>query len=1180
MKSLEQIYLKPITRLINPAVVVDERNPETIQQETEEYVFTKGIFKGIHTFLNAVTTPSKGKTGIWVNGYYGSGKSHFIKYLSYCLDAEYGKKALDRYVDKTRTQTEQLPEITPNVAQEDIRNVAKFAFEKIIFNIDNVSGAKNKDNVLVKVFFNQFNKFRGFNDSNIPLALYLEKQLANVGKLEAFHAEIKSQFKGNWLENYIDYVNTYLNKVLDIAVALEPSLDTKSLSNAIFNQQQDFRIEDLINEFVAFLKDKPEDYRLIFLIDEVSQYIGSNTSLLLNLQTIIEGIGTSCQSKIWVVCTAQQDLSNVIDRTDNKQEDFGKILGRFDTRISLESQDAAQITKMRLLDKNDDAKADLKDYFKQHKAAIENQFSGFHDLYKNYTSELDFVETYPFVPYQFRLISDVFSAFSQAQYVGEGVKDNERSIIGITHYTAKEAKAQSIGYFVPFDQFFNDNFKKDLIHYASNLVNRAYGIKFDKESPEFSKRVVNVLFLISNISEVLQIQFPANTQNMAVLMIENLNQSKKDLEAQIRNVLTELVDKKIVQELEGVYRFFKEDEIEVAGLIDNTQVSMPERLEFLNAEIISKTFKKTDYKFNFGNNTFRAGVAVDGSNIGSGKGDFDILFSIYNSTPLENFAHQTERKKLVVCIYDWFNNDESFKKDFTRYVRTAKYIANNRSSSGSRKDTIDRFGRDNDTLIQKLRKHFEANLTNTPYIIAQRVVLPSELSGQNTTSRFDEAVDRLLSELYSKNSLAGKNALTNADLLKNAQEQQKIVTEPNAAEIELDAKINLLGSGCSLEDVIKKMEEAPFGWRDLNTINTLLGLAQKGKRRFEHKNNRIESYKDFMDKAFNARERSLISILSEQTISVQEVKAFIETVNNDIFSENILPPQVVDAKTVMADFKAKLTEKINLLTQNAEQFEGFPFNSYFKNFKKSLDTLASEREALLLFKKTQDLKIDLGKQRDIIKQLDEFLENRAPQYFSFRTLVQTHKDNFAALDEAARLEADKLSDYVQSDDKPYEHYHAMLKIYRSLEAALKELIVSLKEQAKNAYQAAFTELTAEQQKLNITEGNVLPDIDYTLRSIDRSNNITDLKLKLRQVSDFKTDGLKSLYDFKTNQNNTVQDDGGNPKYTSKKTDIFSLKNDPDLISTIENEDDLNLYLDTLRRKLLERLKNNKIIILK
>src|SRR5690606_5844112 len=151
--------------------------------------------------------------------------------------------------------------------------------------------------------------------------------------------------------------------------------------------------------------------------------------------------------KVWIVCTAQQDLSNLIDNTDSKTEDFGKILGRFETMISLQSQDAAFITKKRVLDKSSDGIGVLNEYYKENKGAIENQFVFDHDLYENYGNREDFTLTYPFIPYQFRLISDVFESFSNVGYVGEEVKNTERGILGITHYTANLCKSNDVGYF-------------------------------------------------------------------------------------------------------------------------------------------------------------------------------------------------------------------------------------------------------------------------------------------------------------------------------------------------------------------------------------------------------------------------------------------------------------------------------------------------------------------------------------------------------------------------------------------------------------------------------------------------------------------------------------------------------------------------------------------------------------
>src|SRR5690554_581981 len=417
--KIQELYDRDIARRINPAVVVSEMEEYFINQEIDEYVFTQGITKNIYKFLNAVANKKEGKTGVWISGYYGSGKSHFIKYLFYCLNERFREKAFQNFKDSVKN-IDPLDE--PNIGlvtnlQNKLNNLS---IAEIIFNIDAVSDNNGEKDRITRVLLNQLNAFRGYNDSNIALALYLEKPLDKKGKFDEFKKEIKAVLKEDWDGNQIDFVEMYLNEVIDIAKKFDPLLDKESLRSGILNQNKDFTIKFLIEELKDFLLTKDENYKLLFLIDEVSQYIGSNTSLLLNLQTIIEEIGSQIGTQVWIVCTAQQDLSNLIDNTDSKTEDFGKILGRFETMISLESQDAAFITKKRVLDKNSNGIGSLNDFYKDNKGAIENQFVFDHDLYENYGDRNDFTLTYPFIPYQFRLISDVFESFSNVGYVEIG----------------------------------------------------------------------------------------------------------------------------------------------------------------------------------------------------------------------------------------------------------------------------------------------------------------------------------------------------------------------------------------------------------------------------------------------------------------------------------------------------------------------------------------------------------------------------------------------------------------------------------------------------------------------------------------------------------------------------------------------------------------------------------------
>lgn len=824
--KIQELYDRDIARRINPAVVVSEMEEYFINQEIDEYVFTQGITKNIYKFLNAVANKKEGKTGVWISGYYGSGKSHFIKYLFYCLNERFREKAFQNFKDSVKN-IDPLDE--PNIGlvtnlQNKLNNLS---IAEIIFNIDAVSDNNGEKDRITRVLLNQLNAFRGYNDSNIALALYLEKPLDKKGKFDEFKKEIKAVLKEDWDGNQIDFVEMYLNEVIDIAKKFDPLLDKESLRSGILNQNKDFTIKFLIEELKDFLLTKDENYKLLFLIDEVSQYIGSNTSLLLNLQTIIEEIGSQIGTQVWIVCTAQQDLSNLIDNTDSKTEDFGKILGRFETMISLESQDAAFITKKRVLDKNSNGIGSLNDFYKDNKGAIENQFVFDHDLYENYGDRNDFTLTYPFIPYQFRLISDVFESFSNVGYVGEGVKNTERAILGITHYTANLCKDKEVGYFVPFDLFFNEQLEKNITHHARGILDRAYHIEQVK-TDEFSRRVVNALFMISNLGESQSVNFPANIENLSLLLMDSVDTAKLEMQNKVQKVLDVLVSKNIIQVSEGKYRFLKEDEIEVAHLIKSTPVTNQDRLDYIYSDLISKTIKPNPSITNFGNKNFKFSLNIDDKEE-LRTGDFNVKFSIYDATPIENLAHATPSNNLVVGISEWLKNDNDLKGQILDYVRTQKYIRlNSSSATGSRTETLNNFRETNKLLLKEILLRFEKAFLKTPIISNNQVIHSEELNGSNPAARFEDMVKRHMESVYRKHNLSNGYAKTNADLIANAKStQKKTYTDLNPAEEELNSKIALMGEAPVVGDIVKSFEKAPYGWKDISTMDILLGIAKK-----------------------------------------------------------------------------------------------------------------------------------------------------------------------------------------------------------------------------------------------------------------------------------------------------------------------------------------------------------------
>src|SRR5690606_22824152 len=502
-----------------------------------------------------------------------------------------------------------------------------------------------------------------------------------------------------------------------------------------------------------------------------------------------------------------------------------------------------------------------------------------------------------------------------------------------THFTANLCKEKEVGFFVPFDLFFNEQLEKNLTHHARGILDRAYHIDQVK-SDEFSRRVVNALFMISNLGESQSVNFTANVENVSLLLMESIDTAKLEMQNKVQNVLDVLVSKNIIQVSEGKYRFLKEDEIEVAHLIKNTAVTNEDRLSYIYDDIIQKSIKPNPI-ISFGNRNFRIALKIDDKEIGS-KGDFNLKFSIYDTTDIENMAHATPSQDMVVGISEWFKNDNDLKAQILEYVRTQKYIRlNSSSATGTRTETLNNFRETNKILLNEIKLRFEKKFLQTAIISNQQVIQSEELNGNNPASRFDEMVKRHMEEVYRKHKLSNGYASSNADLINNAKSTQKqINVDLSPAEEELNTKIALMGEAPVVGDIVKAFEKPPYGWKDISTLDVLLKIVKKGLRRFEWRNEEI-NYGPFAEKALNARERDAITVHKEKVHSQEEINNFILAINNEIFAETIIPSTTTDYKEAIESFKKKLEPKLTKINLLKDEYEAYPFASHLTSFHKT-----------------------------------------------------------------------------------------------------------------------------------------------------------------------------------------------------------------------------------------------------
>ena len=83
MTQLKSKFTKDFSRSIETVIKADDRSH--VLQEVDEYVVTKDVSLQLTSFFEAYKEKRSKVNGVWISGFFGSGKSHLLKILSYIL---------------------------------------------------------------------------------------------------------------------------------------------------------------------------------------------------------------------------------------------------------------------------------------------------------------------------------------------------------------------------------------------------------------------------------------------------------------------------------------------------------------------------------------------------------------------------------------------------------------------------------------------------------------------------------------------------------------------------------------------------------------------------------------------------------------------------------------------------------------------------------------------------------------------------------------------------------------------------------------------------------------------------------------------------------------------------------------------------------------------------------------
>ena len=351
----------------------------------------------------------------------------------------------------------------------------------------------------------------GFYGEDLKLAR-LERDIDQKGKTEAFRAAYRKITGTEWLDERDAYD---LNSDAVIDALEQAGAKSREAAERWFDNTEEFEftIDWLVRQINQYVSERAEqeggEFRLLFMVDEVGQYIGTDTSLMLNLQTIVEDLGAQCAGRVWVVVTSQEAIDEI---TTVAGQDFSKIQGRFNTRLSLSSTGAGEVIRRRILSKNEHAHDLLTVEYGKNATVLKNLFTfkGARNDLGGYDGAGSFADAFPFVGYQFKLMQDVINGLRNQGSSGKHLSA-ERSMLSGFQEVAQALEDRDEHALAPLWMFYN-TVQSFLEGYHRRVIDRAAAAARDGAGlEEYDVAVLKLLFLIKWVSQ----EMPGNVDNIA-----------------------------------------------------------------------------------------------------------------------------------------------------------------------------------------------------------------------------------------------------------------------------------------------------------------------------------------------------------------------------------------------------------------------------------------------------------------------------------------------------------------------------------------------------------------------------------------------------------------------------------------------------------------------------------------
>ncbi|NLF02163.1 MAG: BREX system P-loop protein BrxC [Anaerolineales bacterium] len=652
MNTIGELLSRDLKQPIEEVIKVDQQDERTVYQEINEYVVTDRLLEQYRELLQAIADgpgdPNEA-VGVWISGFFGSGKSSFAKNIGYILGNRpvLGKPAAELFVRRLRqqrpadAQVDRIASLVEYVKVRTPTHVIMFDVQK------DRRGSEQLGEIMYSLLLRELDYATDHDLAEIEIELEGEGRLGAL--VEACAALYRDQvplpdrasivpetLSGIAPEDYgvWQMVRKGAQSIPRASAALHQidpvTYPTAEAGIEALRRNKQVTVRELVDRTFVLAARRVPKKTVAYVIDEVGQYIARSGERIENLRAIVEAFGQESRNRVltrqalapvWIMVTSQEKLDEVVAAIDDKRVELARLQDRFYHRIDMVPADIREVASRRVLSKTPAGEERLREIFDDVHGRLQTHTQLEGTGRPSRVGEDAFVQHYPYLPHYIDLSIDIVSGLRLQADSPRHIGGSNRTIIKQTYEMLvsprTELADQPVGTLVTLDRIYDlveNNLSSEKQRDISDIATRW-------PADPWPARTAKAIALLEPVRDL-----PRSPENLAALLYDRVDGSS--CEPQVRQALDLLEQHQFIRQSEQGWKLQTAQEKSWTTERNAKTPSPRERNEILE-DVLEQIWSDTSLsRYRQGNRTFRLGVRWGSRPLTRGESEVPLLLRI------------------------------------------------------------------------------------------------------------------------------------------------------------------------------------------------------------------------------------------------------------------------------------------------------------------------------------------------------------------------------------------------------------------------------------------------------------------------------------------------------------------------------------------------------------------------